>query len=557
VGFTSQWAKNLLLGQKTLIPYVMKSEKGQKEFLNSKQGKMLKEFFEDGSATGWAFLNDIKNIRKDVLRALDPSVYQQYKDSKLNVYKDLKIVFGRMTELSELTVRFSQYKTARERGMSRMQAATQAKEVSVNFDRKGLNNVSRLFGFWNASIQGVNKFTRLTKEHPAAMTSFMIGGALMGFLCTMLQPNDPDDERYWSEYDRMQNIIFGKVKIPISHFLRGFWALGVQAALAMQGEKSWQKSSIDGFQNLMSEFTPQQISALADFFEYNDEDRKLDFNYSQMIQGMMPTSLSPIVDVGLNIDFKGASISKVPYSKNLQETTPNTMRGQRNTNEISQAITDWLFESGGGTMWVDEDGEKHYAKTNRGVSSIYDWSPATIEHLTEGYLPGVGKFFNDSYKSIRNGINSAQKKEEFDWTNVPIVNRAIRPYREDKLFYSEYYRMKGIAGSIDNEYKALEKDDKERVSYNKKNNANIGKSKKWERYNEKGTKEYEELQIMKEINKVIGDKEKIDKKEVIDGKEFTVKKDINSVVKEHAVPEDVMKTKLSELIELRKRYFGR
>lgn len=52
-------------------------------------------------------------------------------------------------------------------------------------------------------------------------------------------------------------------------------------------------------------------------------------------------------------------------------------------------------------------------------SGAVDLNPAQIEYIAEAYFGGVGKFLNQTYKTVQMLTGEA----EYDIRNVPIVNR--------------------------------------------------------------------------------------------------------------------------------------
>jgi hypothetical protein len=59
-----------------------------------------------------------------------------------------------------------------------------------------------------------------------------------------------------------------------------------------------------------------------------------------------------------------------------------------------------------------------------------------LKHLLSAYTGGVGRFFNDSYKTLENAANG-----KFEATTVPVLNRFVKQYDEDKAFLKDYYTL--------------------------------------------------------------------------------------------------------------------
>ena len=77
-----------------------------------------------------------------------------------------------------------------------------------------------------------------------------------------------------------------------------------------------------------------------------------------------------------------------------------------------------------------------------------------MEYLLSSYTGGVGKFVMDTYngvKTIANGDTEEGVKR------LPVINRAVKPYNEEKTFYSKFYELKSKIDSWENSVKQREK----------------------------------------------------------------------------------------------------
>ena len=445
IKYTSRFAKNMVNPHihQAIGQYVFKSR-----FDKNEHSQLLYDFFMDGAATGWSYLNTIDQLKTDLKKAIDPSMIQQLWGSKYNLVnlEALKFVFGGITEYSELIVRFSEYCTSREMGYTREEAATHAKEVSVNFDRKGSKqNIKSLFAFYNASIQGVNKFARLyckSKQAKKVLQSASISLIVGGFLNTLFAPDDPDEERAWGEYDRMQNILIGNARIPLPQFLRLFWGFGVQAALAMRGEKTITQAAFDGVINAFDESLPINVVEVIFGFDEKANSITIFSDAKENLRPIIPTTITPMYDVFTNTTFSGGSVYKEPFMKSQEGKVPQSFLGKRNVHPLAQAFSNSVLELDGG----DRNIKSLYKKDGSKVSSMFDVNPSVIEHLATGYIPGVGKFISDLSNTAISAFDIATGDEDavIDQTAIPVWNRIVKPYREDKVFFGKFMNLKDI-----------------------------------------------------------------------------------------------------------------
>jgi len=392
--------------------------------------KILDNFFADGAATGFTYLKDLDQIKKDLRKAIEPTLLESTLGSQLNLLnaKALGKAFSALTEYSELVTRSAAYKTAIEMGYSREKAATLAKELTVNFNRKGSDTkvFSSMFAFFNASVQGTVRASRLAK-YGKTFASIVAGLAVLGFINTLFNPNDPDDEKNWSEFGRMQNVILFGVKLPVTHFFRAFWATGVQAALAYQGQKTISNALFDSFKNFSNEVLPGGINPI-NAFTFDTESNFVKYDG---LRDFVPSTAQPIADVLNNRTFTGATVHREAFTN--KDKVPQAFLGKRDVSPAAQAFSDFLLEFGGG----DKNIKDTYNARGEKIPFIFDVNPSDAEYLVTGYTGGVGKFVMDIYKATSGLIETG----EVDPSKLPVINRAVKPYNEDKVFFGKYYEL--------------------------------------------------------------------------------------------------------------------
>lgn len=101
-----------------------------------------------------------------------------------------------LSEFGELATRMGEFKRAKKKGKSTQQAAFDAREVSLDFQRKGakIKQLNMITAFLNANIQGLDKFVRTFKEQPSTtFVKSVLGITLPSLLLYLL---NRDDERY-------------------------------------------------------------------------------------------------------------------------------------------------------------------------------------------------------------------------------------------------------------------------------------------------------------------------------------------------------------------------
>ncbi len=429
--------KNIVTVQGTLIQYLHADRFGDKaNRYNGAYGNFLREFFEQGAATGWSYMQDIRALEDGI----DDMIKHQGVAGK--TWQGMQNVMSYLTELSELTIRFSQYVTARQMGKSAFEAAKMAKEVSTNFDRKGLiaKGMNILWSFFNASMQGSNKIFREFKNHKFAYgVAVPVSLMALGLLNTLMQPDDPDEERMFSDYERMSNIvikipIIGQTKIPLAHFFSMFWAVGVNMGLAAQGRKSAGKAMFDAVNFATSEVLPEPLNAPIQLAEWNENLNKgrggAEWNWKGAVQHLAPTVIKPISDLALNRDFKGDPIVNEPFVRTQEGRIKNIHLGKKSTPEIYTSIARGLNRLTGGNPDIKSNVDGGWIDVN----------PTAIQYLLRGTFGGVGEFLGGIIDVAAKAMND---EEEVSLNDAPFLRKFVKaPYDTEKAYNREYYELK-------------------------------------------------------------------------------------------------------------------
>lgn len=442
---TAAFIANLAKIQPAIHKYVYKDKFGSNDvYVQGKYGDYLKEYMESGAQTGWSFINDIDALNKQIDKMLKSRGWAGV------TAEAITSAFSAATEVSELTVRFAQYVTLREQGKSIKEAASGAKEISVNFDRKGdIPFIGQFYGFFNASLQGSNKIFRMLKDHWKGLSAVSAAFFTMGLVNSLLNPDDPDDEAYYSDYDRMSNYIVGGVKIPVVHFFRMFYAGGAMLAQAINGRKTFGEAMYQSMTFAMDELIPSSLLQVHNMIDWDDKTDEVRFDFLKYLQASAPTPVSPMVDVAINRNFMNQSVSREMYTKGMEEKTKDLKRAKNNTPSVYVDIANFLHEVTGGNVNSNVKGFDHFYTV--------DVSPNTIQHLFEGYTGGTGTFVINTCNTIYDAISG----NEVDVKNIPVVGKMYKPYQQDKAFNSEYYSLKGKIDAYDGYVNDLKKNDRD------------------------------------------------------------------------------------------------
>lgn len=428
--------------------------------MNNDTDRLFSEFIRNGGETGYSQLASIDKLKKEIKKTLDPSLW----DNTVALARKLTIV----NRAVENVARFSAYVTSREQGRSISRSVKDAKEVSVNFNRKGAGDFFRkmndqtwvgkvaaygvgtatpLYAFFNASIQGLHNISRVAKYKPKTTGALAAGLFILGAVIASFQGDDDEEYYMLPESVRRQNIVFkgplGWEKIPLPIEYRALYGLGELIVSTVRGKEDFSDHEL-----------PYKIT--------EQLTQVLPINILEGKGGLgtfIPTALAPLWEVILNEDWAGYPI----YRKDIFEgdkATPEHMRVYNRTGKGYVAASKALNALTGGD------------DATRGVLGFIN--PAVIEHLIDGYLGGLAQFLN---KVVESGEMIAGKRE-FDWRHIPLANRLMATVNEDITLKSEngmYFKHSEEAAGLKKNVKNYEKilndtsrSEKERERYRKR-----------------------------------------------------------------------------------------
>lgn len=433
--YSAKFRKNLFVA----IPTVFYSIRGKCK--NSQSDMYFKEFVKNGGETGYMHLNDVDKYKKKVKKELS-----KITGERGSAKAALDYTLERLEDFNrwaEDVSRFAVYMTSRQMGRSIVDSVNDAKEVTVNFNKKGAGYktggffgitagiMRNLYLFFNASAQSLSNFNRLRVKNPVRFYStlggFIAAGVIMpvinDFLYNVLGGGDENPYNDLPEWVRRNNLCIyagnGQfVTIPLPIELRAFYGLGDYAYQLSTGREKPTPTGI----------AKGTVSQLADLLPLNPTG-------NEGLKTFMPDALSPIFETYVwNEDFTGKPIAKLtPFN----ERDPEWKRVYKGTSgwlvDASKFFND--LTNGGGP---GSDFRKGFI----------DFNPAKVENLLESYFGGMAKFLNQSGKTIYYGAKSmaeGEMDENLVARNVPIVNRFYNKVDDRNAFSginTEYFNLR-------------------------------------------------------------------------------------------------------------------
>jgi len=459
-----------------MFPFMKDAEAAMRRRLRGKADlanpvdQQLADFFAFGGPTGFAFLKNVEefkaNVKRDVRRIND--IKNPIVRMESGFARGLSLI-AQLSEWSETITRFAVYMNHIKQGDSKEMAALTAKNSTVNFDQKGRLSptLNGLYTFFNAAIQAVDKYFKLWGKNWKKMAAIHMFLTVQGFTNALLLDlfGGEDDDKLknydkLSDYTKRNNLVVPipgaeeTFSFPVPQILRKFHAMGFDAYDLMTGRKSVREVLLGQLASIPSDISPIDTEA----FLNGDGDLS--------IKPLVPSILKPIAELEANENFMKFPISPEPFSLEMASRIADTRRAYKDVNKMAQALTDKLYELGGGDetgfKYVYDDGEL------KAIPALMDISPESLEHLFESYLGGVGKLANRTWKTTGNVYSAGEKivkgegfeeaLKEIDVNVVPVANRFIRTPNGDPL----QKEFRKVRNDFENKLKVLKQAEKDK-----------------------------------------------------------------------------------------------
>lgn len=438
VPYWIKFTKNQKAGFGDFVPMMIRLKKYQDGNLDLSDeiNKMFKEFMDNGGATGYTFVDTQENYAKDLAEKLKD--LSRKNKSLIDPRKITKIFFDCVEftgQAAELVNRFAAYKTSRDMGRSVTRSIRDAKEITVNFNRKGagmkswndnkslfdVTNMAAFFSqygrayilFWNANMQAKYRFYKNIKENPVKTSTTLIANSMMfasfliPFMNNFVLPSlyemfgigsGDDDEDYYNtltDWERTHNICVrlpkgNWLKIPVSPEMSPWYTMGDCIGGAISGQRDL--SATDFIKSGIDAISPLSIN--------------WSYEGANVLLNVLPTISQPVAQVAMNVNFMGNPIKKQPFTIR-QGFSPQYKMVYGNTSPALIELSRLSNKLTGGT-----DGK---------TSGSLDWNPSLWQNIITGYTGGYGS----SFLSAADWIVSTSKGEEQSSTigKMPLVSR--------------------------------------------------------------------------------------------------------------------------------------
>jgi hypothetical protein len=376
--------------------------------ISKEEDRYLAEFIMNGGKTGFSHIVELEKVQKQV-------EYDIKHGNHKNMLRHLSDAVGNMNDFAENITRFSVYLASRKAGRSIVRSVSDAKEVTVNFNRSGAGGygaqwIRPLYLFVNAAIQAFSNFVRTSRAHPSKATVLVMHYAASGaFLAPLLAALFGGWDEYWklSDWERQNNFCVyvpgkGFVKIPLPQELRVFHALGDNAAQATLGMKRVDDALFDALSNFADLIPTDPAGSVTESWK-DIRTKDLGTGISTFVSLMAPDFIKPVMQIVANRNFMGGKI----YKENQKSYKPGYMKIRTNRDGEAYAPS-WLVDFARFTD--DLTGGNGVEK---GKVSLH---PDLVEHFVKGYTGGLYTLLSSSVDVAY----KASKGENIEIRDTPI-----------------------------------------------------------------------------------------------------------------------------------------
>jgi hypothetical protein len=398
----------------------LRSQRAGEGAAKGEWAQLWEEYQQEGGATGYRDQFS-KNREEQSLIEKEMSNLD-----KGNVRKGVSAVFNWLSDYNdamENAVRLSAYKVGIDQGMSKERAASLAKNLTVNFNRKGerAQQLGALYAFFNASVQGSARLAE-TLKGPAGK-KIIGGGLLLGSVqaLSLAMMGFKDDEP--SEFVKERNLV---IPFPDGHYFAIPMPLGlhvipnigrITTEMVMNGGKDAGKKVANLTGVLMDSFNPIGNAGLS-------------------MQSLSPTMLDPIAAIIENKDTFGRPIAREDRATN---PTPGYTRTRETASYLGKELSYFLNIASGGT------------KYQKGMISP---TPDQIDFLAGQATGGVGREISKAEQAITAAVTG----EELPSYKVPLVGKFYGDVKSQAAQANRFYENVTKMANYENEIKGRQKD---------------------------------------------------------------------------------------------------
>ena len=381
--------------------------------------QMFYDFMMNGGETGFVSSLDVEDLKKKFkndLKDLD-----RWKTNPVKVGHTIMDGIEFLNRAIEDSNRFAVYMTSIQYGRSIDEAVNDAKDVTLNFNRKGTGEygwqmIRNLYLFINPAVQSLQTLGALVKHHPfkftAVTASWLASGVLVPIVNAALMSllgGDDDKDKYWqfTKWDRRNNLIMWVpftheyVKIPLAQEFRSFYGVGDMIASKMMGGELAEESWIQYAEDLLG----QVVDMLPlDPTGYD----------GNIAVSLMPNAIRPVFELAFNVDFTGKPLFK---DSEYNKYDPNFTKAYVGT-------PDWLVRI---SKMVNSIGNDYPNVQQNAIDAFGDPrynlnNPAVVDHVLSSYLGGAYTIGSQVLGLLTKSLND---QKEIKMADIPLLSKFV------------------------------------------------------------------------------------------------------------------------------------
>lgn len=376
---------------------------------SSATAQLWERFQHVGGPTGYRDLFFTTEDRaNEIKRLLEPNNWRQLRSLRdVGRRVEETALFKLLSDynlMMENAIRLGVFKTAVEMGVDDLQAASYAKNITVNFNKKGQigAQMGSLYAFFNANVQGTMRiFETMWDKTPDGyrISSYgkkiIAGGLLVGVLQASLLALGGFDDDEPPEFVKQKNFVipmpgtdkgYGMVPMPLGFNLLpnvGRMAAEMVFRIARGEEPKVFKTGADLFHAVLSTLSPTGGTGSPS-------------------AELSPTVVDPILSLEMNQDWTGKKISKEDFSS--LKPTPGHLRARDTASFWAMGLSKFINFASGGTDYTP---------------GVYSPTPDAIDYLIQQATGGVGREFTKGAQVVQ----AANSGEEVPTYKIPLVGR--------------------------------------------------------------------------------------------------------------------------------------
>ena len=405
------------------------------------------EFMEVGGKTGWFDMKDVDGQAKE----LDRMVAMANGSITGKAYKAFENVTGFVENVNgsiENAVRLSAYVNARKAGISKKKAASLAKNMTVNFNRRGEvgTTLNAMYMFANASIQGSANFVRTMTglngdgklkwqnlNNAQKIAIGVVAGSFALAFANRGAAGEDDDGVNWFDkipsYVKERNFIIMKsllggeadgsywsVPMPYGYNIFSVAGAGIESALNSDNVTPMQTAGSTALA-MLGAFSPIGMASS-------------DTVSGTVLKNALPTLGKPFFEVSTNENFFGGQI----YQENMPFGTkmPDSSMAKRSTSDHYKAIAEWINQATGGSAYR---------------SGAIDLSPDVMQYIV-GFFGGAAMRFADVKVPGLFDMATGNDVEDSKVAFLSRISGRVMPYQDQSTFYDRRDELMQIKDEI-------------------------------------------------------------------------------------------------------------